>query len=142
MIQSFVGTWRLESFELRKANGQVNYPFGLQPLGYIMYTRNGYMSVSFMSADRLRFASADPQGGTAIEKASVMESFISYCGKYEVKESTVLHHIEVSAFPNWIGEVQERSFEFEGSRLKLSTLPFVREGVEQTAHLVWELVES
>lgn len=134
----FVGTWRLVSFELRRGDGQVSHPFGQDAAGYIMYARDGHMSVAFMSADRPPFACGDPQAGRAEEKVSAMDTFFAYCGRYEISGDKVVHHIEVSLFPNWSGADQERIYEFRGDRLTLSTPPFQVGGVEQTAHLVWE----
>lgn len=136
----FVGTWKLVSFELRSSKGQVNYPFGDKPVGYIIYNQDGFMSVAFMASERQKFASNDPQKGTMEEKSSAMDTFFSYCGRYEVQGDRIVHHIEVSLFPNWTGMEQQRLYEFEGDRLTLSTPPFQVAGVEQTAHLVWERV--
>jgi hypothetical protein len=136
----FTGTWRLASFELRSADGQVTYPFGEEPVGYIMYNQDGFMSVTFMASERQKFASNDPQKGTVEEKSAAMDTFFSYCGRYEVQDNKVVHHIEVSLFPNWTGKKQERMYKFEGGRLKLSTPPFQVGGFEQTAHLIWERI--
>ena len=136
----FVGTWRLVSCELRKMDGHASYPFGLAPVGYIMYNEDGYMSVVIMSANRPKFAVGDIRGGTIEEKVAAADTYISYCGRYEIQGDNVIHHIEVSFFPNWIGVDQERIFEFDGDKLSLSTPPFQIEGVQQTAHLIWERV--
>jgi len=138
MAERLVGTWRLLSCELRTADGRVSYPFGRDPVGYIMYSEDGYMSVAFMSANRPRFAVGDILGGTTEEKVTAAETYISYCGKYEIQGNKVIHHIEVSLFPNWIGVDQERIFEFEGDRLSLSTPPLLVGGMEQSAYLIWE----
>jgi len=137
---SFVGTWRLISCELRSADGQVSYPLGKDAVGYIMYSEDGYMSVAFMSANRPIFAAGDISGGTTEEKEAAADTYVSYCGKYEVQGDKIIHHIEVSFFPNWIGVDQARIFEFEGNRLSLSTPPFLVGGKKQTAHLIWERV--
>jgi hypothetical protein len=55
------------------------------------------------------------------EKAGAAETFVSYCGRYEFHGETVLHRVELSLFPNWIGVVQERLVEISGDRLTLST---------------------
>ena len=72
---SFVGTWRLVSFELRTADGQVHYLFGQDAVGYIMYHADGFMSVAFMTADRTLFAANDPRGGSPEEKVAAMDTF-------------------------------------------------------------------
>jgi Lipocalin-like domain len=52
----------------------------------------------------------------------------------------VIHHVELSVFPNWVGVDQERLVATNGNRLMLSTRPLLLEGRQQTAHLVWERV--
>lgn len=135
---SFVGTWRLVSCEVRTADGRVSYPFGEDALGYIMYTAEGRMGVILADANRPRFASGDILGGSTEEMVAAAQSFVSYFGTYEVRGDRVIHHIEVSFFPNWTGVDQERVFEFDGDRLLLSTPPTLVQGTLQTAHLIWE----
>jgi hypothetical protein len=136
----FVGTWRLVSCEQRTKDGQISYPFGQDPVGYIIYSHDGYMAVAFMSPNRGRFADGDIAGGTTEEKVAAVETYISYCGRYEVQGDRVIHHIEVSLFPNWIGVDQERFFELDGDELSLSTPPLLVNGVQQAAYLVWKRV--
>ena len=53
---------------------------------------------------------------------------------------TVIHHIEVCSFPNWIGNAQVRFADLDGNQLTLSTKPMMFQGVERSAHLVWERI--
>ncbi len=140
MVQNrFVGTWRLVSWENRSTDA-ITYPFGQDAVGYIMYNEDGYMFVAIMTTNRPPFVSGDILGGSLKEKAAAAETLISYCGTYEIQRDRVIHHIEVSSFPNWVGVDQERIFEFKENRLVLSTLPLLVGGKQQTAHLVWERV--
>jgi len=136
----FVGTWRLVSLEMRKPDGQVSYPLGHDAVGFIMYAEDGYMSVAIMSVDRLKFAAGDIRRGTVEEKAAAADSYVSYCGRYEIRDNAIVHYIAVSLFPNWVGVQQERVFKFDGRRLYLSTTPFLADGIQQTGHLIWERV--
>ena len=135
-----LGTWRLVELVSRTADGDVVYPFGRDAVGYITYTPDERMSVSIMSADRASFAGEDIAGGTTAEKAAIAETYLSYCGTYEIRGDTVLHHVEISAFPNWIGADQVRTFALDGDRLSLTTPPLLRNGVRRTSHLSWERV--
>jgi hypothetical protein len=139
---SFVGIWRLVSYELRRADGQVTYPLGKDAVGYITYSENGYMSVAAMSANRPNFPSQVAQRGTATEKANAFDTYLSYSGKYEVRETKVIHHVEISLYPNWVGVDLERDFEFDGDRLSLSAPISSRSGVQHTARLVWQRVHN
>lgn len=139
MIENpFVGAWRLISCELRNATGQVGYPMGKDAQGYIMYSREGYISVAFMSTGRTPFASEDLRAGRVEEKVQAFDAYFSYCGRYEVRGETVIHHIEVSLFPNWIGKSQERRYRFDRNQLILSAPPVLIDGIEQAAHLIWQ----
>jgi hypothetical protein len=94
-----------------------------------------------MRASRANYASGDLSGGTPEERLAAMDSYSSYCGTYEVKGNKVIHHIELSLFPNWSGVDQERFFEFSSEdRLTLSTRPMAAGGEELTLHANWQRV--
>jgi hypothetical protein len=135
----FIGTWRLLSYEIRGADGEIKYPWGQDPVGLLIYSGDGYMSVAMMSASRTRFTDKDVKKGTNEEKATAVDTYVSYSGRYEVQEDTVTHHVEVSLFPNWVGNDQKRTFQFDGNRLTLST-PLPGGDMQRSAHLVWEHV--
>jgi hypothetical protein len=120
-----VGTWRLVSWENRTLDGEVSHPLGDDASGYIAYTEDGYVAGDLLS-------------GSAAEKAGAAETYVSYCGRYEFHGETVLHHVELSLFPNWVGVTQERLVRISGDRLTLSTRPLLLQGRQQTAHLLWE----
>jgi len=135
-----VGLWRLVSFELRDLDGQASCPFGEAAQGYIIYGENGHMSVNIMAAGRTRFASDDQTAATSEEKIAAADTYISYAGRYSLEDGKVLHHVDVSFFPNWVGTDLIRLFEIKGDLLSLST-PTIRVGGERrTAHLLWERV--
>ncbi len=135
-MQDFLGTWKLVSVETRKEDGEVHRRG--ERVGYLLYNDEGYMSVAFMKEDRPEFASGDIRGGTVEEKAAAVEGYVSYCGRYEVKGDKVIHHIEVSLFPNWVGVRQERMYELDGDRLTLSTPLMLVGGRRLSTHLIWE----
>ena len=134
----FIGSWKLISFEFRRSDGQVTYPFGQDLQGYIFYNPDGYMSVDFMRNGRPNFQSEGLFSGSIAEKALAYEQYLSYCGRYEIRPEQIIHHIEVSLFPNWTGQDQIRFYQFEGDRLTLSTPPMLVDGLEQTAQLIWQ----
>jgi hypothetical protein len=133
-----VGTWRLISWENRSLDGEVSHPLGQDASGYIAYNEDGYVFVAIMRSGRTPFAAGDLLSGTTAEKAAAAETYVSYCGRYEFHGDTVIHHVELSLFPNWVGVAQERLVTIDGNRLTLSTRPLLLEGRQQTAHLRWE----
>jgi hypothetical protein len=136
--ERFVGRWKLVSFETRGEDGEVTYPFGKDALGYIMYSTDGYMSVTIFPKNRRRFNTYDVAGGTIEEKVAAAESYISYFGRYEIIDDRVIHHVEASFFPNWVGVDQERFYRFDGNRLTLSSTPMLFKGKSQSIHLIWD----
>jgi hypothetical protein len=50
----------------------------------------------------------------------------------------VLHHVELSLFPNWVGATEERLVKISWDQLTLSTRPLLLQGRQQTAHLLCE----
>ncbi len=138
MQNQFVGTWRLLSWENRDESGNVSYPFGQDAVGYLIYTDDGYMSGTLMKANRPSFAGGDVLGGSTQEQAMATQTYIHYCGKYEIQSNKVIHHIETSLFPNWVGINQERFFEFQGKQLSLSTPLLLMNGKLQRGFLIWE----
>ncbi len=136
--EDFIGTWRLASVETRKEDGSLHRRGSRT--GYIIYSADGYMSVAFMKEGRSEFASGDIRGGTVDEKVEALNGYISYSGRYNVEGDSVFHNIEVSLFPNWIGDRQERFYEFDGKQLTLSTPLQLVGGVQLSSHLVWKKV--
>ena len=96
------------------------------------------MSVAMMRPNRLKFAAGDLLSSSLEEKAHAAETYITYCGQYEFHGDTVIHHVDLSLFPNWVGVDHERLVEVGGNRLTLSTRPMLLGGIQQTGQLIWE----
>ena len=127
---ALIGTWRLVSCESRNAAGEVRYPYGERPAGYLTYTPDGFMFGTLSARDRRPFASDGPIRGTPDEWATAGREYLAYCGRYSIHGDTVTHHVELSLFPNWIGGDQQRFVHLDGDRLTIST--------PTSATLVWE----
>ena len=52
LANNLIGTWKLISLERRGTDGQVSYPFGREPKGYISYDSTGHMGVHIMNPER------------------------------------------------------------------------------------------
>jgi hypothetical protein len=129
-----VGAWKLESFDERVANGSFKPRFGSNPVGYLIYTASGRVSATLSGIHRRPFSS----GGTPSAAANCNESvhdFLAYAGTYEIKGSTVFHHIETSVFTNLVGVTLKRGFQLRGDTLTIRTLPPYIWGTQSV--LVW-----
>ena len=140
MSGSVVGTWRLKLWETRDPDGRVGYPLGPDALGYLIYTPGGHMSAAMMRTGRPAFAGDDLLGGTPEEQAAAAAGYVAYCGRYEVRDGTAVHHVELSRFPNWVGSEQVRFAEVAGDELTITTRP-LRIGGETVNRLIWERAE-
>jgi hypothetical protein len=135
----FVGAWKLMSYELRLAAGNVLKPFGEAPIGRILYQANGQMSAQLMHPATASFASSNLLKATTDEAATAWRNYIGYWGTYTIdtKASVVTHLIEGSSFPNWNGQKQIRSFHFiENRRLMLEA-----DGPAGHATLTWQRID-
>jgi Lipocalin-like domain len=97
--------------------------------------------VTISRRGRAGFAAGDLLGGTTEEKAPVVEGYVAYAGRYSFHGDRVIHHVELSLFPNWVGTDQQRSVELSGDRLILSASPLLLAGTQQVPRLVWERVD-
>ena len=124
------------------SDGSAVNPLGETPIGYIFYNHDGYMSVEIMEADRAPYRDQDAFGGTPEERSAAISTYLSYSGPFEVlpDQDTVIHHIEVCSYPNWIGNAQVRFAKLHDNLLELSTRPMTFQGVERRAELIWERV--
>jgi Lipocalin-like domain len=128
--ESIVGTWRLISFHGRKADGTLRLAFGENPQGLLVYTVGGHMIAILSEPNRESFCSSNFRGGIPEEALAAVNSYyyISYFGRYEVHGDEVIHHVEMSLFPNWIGQDQVQKLRFADGNLILSTPSFLLSG--------------
>ncbi|KAG8152840.1 lipocalin-like domain-containing protein [Burkholderia catarinensis] len=138
--EQLVGAWRLVSYEIRpRDGGTVTYPLGRDVRGWILYTPDGYMSAQLMAAGRPPYADSSLHGGTDDERAAAARGYIAYSGPFCVADDgTLTHEMDVSLYPNWIGNVQQRAVMLDGDRLQLGTVAPMRiDGREVDAVLLW-----
>ncbi|MER7676093.1 lipocalin-like domain-containing protein [Streptomyces sp. NPDC096934] len=139
--EHLVGAWRLVSYRATAVDGgEVVEPFGPRPQGLITYTPSGHMSAQIMRPLRPRFRWGRLEEGLPGELAAAATGYLAYGGTYEVPEDDlVVHHVEVSLFPNWVGTALTRAAARDGGTLRLSLRePALIWGTRRTGVLVWE----
>lgn len=141
--EDITGSWKLVSTEFRLQDGRVVYPMGSDAIGLLVYSAGGDMSVQIMSNDRRTFTSCDRLGGTTEEIKSAFEGYIAYFGTYEInrEEGIIMHKIQGSLFPNWVGEDQRRFFELSGDRLTLRASSVLLGGHQMIGIAHWKRIE-
>lgn len=135
-----IGAWELVSYVERPVDGGPDrYPMGEQPRGIIMYTPDGYMSAQLMAPDRPLFASGDWFDATDAELRAEATGYIAYSGPFHVDEQgNLTHTMQVSLFPNWLGQTQPRVVDLQGDTLRLSTAAPIRSGgAVVNSYLTW-----
>jgi hypothetical protein len=105
----------------------------------IAYTKEGMVIVVSTPANRAKVDAKDPSQATLEEKSRMADGVVAYAGRYEIKGDEVIHHIEVSFFPNLVGRANVRKPTFQGKLLILTTEPDEKGGVER---IYWERVEK
>jgi lipocalin-like protein len=136
-----VGSWKLVSWNVVSGGVESTAPMAKGgATGIITYSPDGYMCVNIMAANRPKFPSPDVSVSTVNEKSSAFETFIGYCGRYEVNEQErfVTHQLDTSSYPNWTGSAQKRFVEMSAGKIKLSTPPILQQGAQLVHVLVWE----
>ena len=132
------GTWQLESWTIGYSDrDDFTYPYGEDPQGLLLYTTDGWMSVSLCRKERARL----PQDVsfrkiTDEVKAEAFSSYFHYAGRYRVVDGDVIHYVSQSLNPNFPGSEQLRHAELDGQTLVLSGKDQVG-GITRFHSLVW-----
>jgi hypothetical protein len=135
----FIGTWKLISWENTGPDGEVTFPYGKHPVGYLLYTENGHMAAEIMDPDRHQH-----DAGFAVEPAfaqtladedrlAAYNTYLSYCGTYSycIEDGVMIHHVKAGLIPSWVGNDQHRHFTLKDGKLYLG---------DKRAQLIWERV--
>lgn len=130
--KNLLGGWRLESWSLVHNDGRPEeFPLGRNAEGLILYTSGGQVSATLMRGGRTAKA---PESDA--ERATAFDEAFAYAGRYEVRDGTVFHSIEVATNPALIGVTSTRHIKLDGDRLTLSGPDFAT-GTGRTQMIVW-----
>lgn len=133
----FVGTWKLLDYAFLYDDGRVERPWGEEVAGYLLYSAEGYMSGNLSAARQSRSVERGRDGTSPRRR-----DYIAYAGPYTVGEETIIHHVEVSLFPNWLGTAQVRYHTLEGDKLVLRTPPVLSDEGRMAVQLIWQRVRA
>ena len=132
------GTWYLTEAQAIDDQGARLYEvYGDHPSGVIHYGADGRMMALIAHAGR-PLLSGDRQAAPADERAAAYKSSIGYAGRFEIDGDWVLHHVDVSTYPNWVGTTLRRQARLDEGRLVLLTAPQMQDGVRTVIRLVWQ----
>lgn len=135
--QSVLGTWRLVYCARRLVDtGEIVYPYGPAPAGFLHYGADGRMMVLLLHGTRPKPADVLP---TDAEAVALFRSMGAYAGTYAIAGNAVTHHIDASWNESLTGTSQVRYFRLDGDRLILTTDAYrsVYDGREGAYELIW-----
>ncbi len=118
-----IGIWKLIYFKMfLQTSKVVIYPYGENPIGYLLYSQDDYMSVHIMRSNRNPCGSSNYSNISHHEKIEIAENYGGYFGKYDICNDAVVHYPEVSSFPNFVHVPLTRQFQLQGDELILEYL--------------------
>jgi hypothetical protein len=133
-----VGTWKFISYlRTDPETGKNTNIMGESPKGYLIYTREGRMMV-IVVADNREAPKADE------DRIALHKHMVAYSGRYTVNGGQVIHHVDVSWNPEWMGTDLVRFFKCEGNRLTITTAPtkYGTDNIEQVSTLTLQRVDK
>ncbi len=143
-----LGHWNLVNWRISYSDGRPDaFPFGEDALGVILYTPQSWMSASIARSGRSALSVSSMRGASAEDQASAFASFFHYAGPFYVRASSlaqstaeVVHRVEMSLNPNFVGSEQVRQIQFFGADgLELSAVEMDTDGGKSRHHrLRWQ----
>lgn len=141
--ETIVGTWKLISWVYEDDRGETIHYFGENATGILMYDKGGYMNAQLMKSGRKPFTTDSISGGTPGETYDAFNSYLAYFGTYhEENPGEIVHHVEGSLFPNWLGNKEVRYGRIENDRLILSTPPIQAGEKKITFYITWQRIKQ
>ncbi|PYR88670.1 MAG: hypothetical protein DMF84_27290 [Acidobacteria bacterium] len=134
-LARLVGTWRLVLYETVDEAGRRSRPYG-DAVGRLTYDPDGNMTGQVMRPNRAPVSLGE---GNAQQVRAAYIGYIAYFGTYEIAGDgqAVVHRVEGSLNPAWVGGNQVRAMRFDGDRLILHAT--VEKGGAIVRHeLTWE----
>ena len=139
---AIAGTWTLVSYKHESFEGIIFYPMGPYALGRLIYTDKGYFSALIMKANRRQFDAASVFEASVEEKMAASDGFIAYSGKYSLEDNKIVHQIDMSFFPNWIGTTHKSTAVLANDTLSITAAALsATAGAQDIAHIVWKKSE-
>ncbi len=119
-----VGCWKLRSCVRTLRDGTTQYSFGRNPVGRIEYDKTGRVFALLTHPDRRTTVPPGMELDQAPEDElrNLVTGIVVYFGTFTVDEAnhTVIHHVEASLVPSWVGTDLKRHFRIDGSTLVLT----------------------
>ncbi len=144
LFEKLTGSWKLvDLIEVAVDGGEITKPMGDDPKGLIIYNSDGYMSAQIMNPERKNFTQEHWTNATPEEYTMEASTYMAYSGSFQTddEKQIVSHIIDISLFPNWMGQTQNRKVIFRDRLLHLeSEKPFLSNSRLVIHKLKWKKV--
>ena len=138
LAAALIGSWRLVDFVTHDARGHLARPFGVHPHGRLVYTPGGLMSVQIACAARPTLRTSGFDDAVPEDERTAFRSYLAYSGRYHLDGDSVLHEVDLSLDPDWVGQQLSRTAALAGDQLILRTpSSFAINGDQEPAELTW-----
>lgn len=137
-----LGTWKLLSYiEVPVSGTDSLFPLGNAPVGILIYSPDGHMSVQIAKEKRVKFQSGDKLKAEDRELIEAANSYIAFFGNYKVDNMNAIlsYYVKGSLFPNWEGQLQQRKIDFDGNVLYINSIePVLSNGLVVNTYMTWQ----
>lgn len=111
MRDKVIGCWDLESFDIVDSSQKIR-PWGKNTTGLLIYSPEGYMSVSI---------NKDVESNTEQETKNILDSILFYSGTYSINGGEIHHQVFNASNPSRIGKSMIRYPSLNGELLTLKS---------------------
>ena len=131
------GRWSLvEAYAIDAAGKRLHDAYGTEPNGMLHYGEDGRMMALVTHGGRAPL-DGDRLAAPAEQRAEAFRSTFAYAGRYRTDGDRVVHEVEMSTYPNWVGTALVRTLAFEDGAAVLTTPPQMQNGRMTVYRLVW-----
>lgn len=127
-MDGLVGPWRLTEWIAERGDAR-EHPFGLAAEGRLIYDPAGVMAAFLLHPE---------WASLPVDHVPQRQRFISYSGRYRLEGDEVVHDVDASSDPRWIGRALRRRMAWEDDKLVLTAEPASSYGIGALRHrLSW-----
>lgn len=105
-----LGVWTMVSADSIRADGSRTQPFGANPKGVIIFSKEGQFALIQMQSELPRIAANSRDLGTPEENKAIVQGSIAYFGTYAVNEGdkTLTLKLEGSTYANLLASGEQK----------------------------------
>lgn len=135
------GAWRLDYWRISFSDDRPDsYPYGEDAQGYLIYEASGGMAVMVSNACRPAISDPNIRRAPVAEKVAAFDSFFGYAGTWRLEDDQMVHSVELSLNPNFVGTDQVRGIEYTPGALTLIQQSTTASGAVMRNELAWKKV--